>query len=65
MRRWPTYRLQCQQADEGGKRRVVRTPAGEEAGGEAETLEGGEDAEYEGGEVVDWVRWDVDVDGGG
>jgi hypothetical protein len=59
MRSGPTDRLQCEKPDEGGEGRVVRSPAGEEAGGEAETLVGGEDAEYEGGEVVDWVRWGV------
>jgi hypothetical protein len=61
MCRRPTYRLQCEEPDEGGKRRVVRSPAGEEAGGEAQTLVSGEDAEDEGSEVVDWVRWGVGV----
>jgi hypothetical protein len=37
-------------------------PAREEAGSEAQTLEGGGDAEEGGGGVVDWVVWCI---GGG
>jgi hypothetical protein len=57
MRRWPTHCLQPQQTDEGEEGYVVSKPAGEGAGGEAETWEGGEDAEGKDVEVVDKVGW--------